>query len=142
LRGLGFTAMPLSLANPSPSNPAQIAQAAAAVGQVPDASTICSTWDFYFDPASWIACTQAVIAAAPQSVVANATAAGYPQSVIDVAQAAADQQSSSAASDAANIANFYGAGKLLYDPLTTTLFPWWVWAGLAIGGFLLIRTLR
>jgi hypothetical protein len=141
---LGSQAMPLSLATAVPSTPGQLISSSVAAGQgVPSASDVCSVWDFYFNPTAWNVCSQQFIAAAPQSVVANATAAGYSPDVIAAAQAAADEQSSHAAADAANIANFYGAGNLNpfftpgSPPGSPTNWPLWVWIAILGGGGLL-----
>jgi hypothetical protein len=90
----------------------------------------CSILDFFFDPASWRACQQALEVAQIQSVPQNAAAAGYPANVVQVAQMAADQQSSNAPADVANVASFYNAGQLTVTPFA---WPWWAWALIAGG---------
>lgn len=147
-RGLGGLGIfPLSLATAQPSTPAQLiaAQNAASASEgqiapVPDVSQLCSSWDFFFNPTAWQACAATAIAGGPQSVVVNAQTFGYPASVIDVGQAFADQQAALAPSDAANIANFMGAGSLLYDPTNQSALPTWAWIGLAIGAGLLVTS--
>jgi hypothetical protein len=145
-RGMGSQAMPLVLANPTPSTPEQVTAAAiAAGGPIPDVSSLCSEWDFYFNQAAWTQCAQAAIAAGPQTVPANAKAAGYSPDVVAAAQTAADQQSSQAAADAQNIATYYGAGQLLYTPGSPNNplgLPNWLWFSLlAAGGLVLWKVL-
>jgi hypothetical protein len=95
----------------------------------------CSSWDFFFNSAAWQACQRGLSTAQIESVPINAAAAGYPAAVVDVAQAAANQQISQVSNDVASVANTYSAGA----PITLASIPWYFWAALGVGAFVLVR---
>lgn len=148
VRGMGSQAMPLVLADPNcgsgmpydaNGNPCPGSEISAYKPQS------CSQVDFYLDPAAWEACQTQLEVAQIQTVPANAAAAGYPSYVVQTAQDAANQQSAQAPTDTANIANYYGAGKLLYTPGSPNNplgLPMWLWYSLlAVGGITLWKVL-
>jgi hypothetical protein len=103
----------------------------------------CSYLDFFFNPTRWQACETAQGVAQIQTVPANAVSAGYGADVVEAAQDEADEQSSYVASDVANVANFMGAGQLVYDPQNQTALPTWAWVLFGAGGvFLAIELLK
>jgi hypothetical protein len=99
------------------------------------ASPSCSSWDFFFNSAAWQACQRGLSTAQIESVPINAAAAGYPAAVVDVAQAAANQQIAQVSSDVANVATTYSAGT----PVTLASIPWYLWAALGVGAFVVVR---
>lgn len=136
--GLKGQAIPLSLVNATPSTPSQIVAAAVAAGDpVPDAADLCSSWDFYFDPASWKSCVAETEKAQIQAVPTRAQAAGYPSDVVATAQSAADQASGSVPSDVASVSSTYAAGALIQPSVT----PWWIWAALVGIGYFALKEL-
>src|SRR5271166_1990910 len=96
-------------------------------------ATGCSYLDFFVNSARWQACQMQREIAQIQTVPQNAAAAGYPTPVVQVAQDTADQQSADAAGDSSNVASYYGAGQVLYDPQNQTALPTWLWVLLAGG---------
>ena len=143
LRGMGTT-MPMALANPVPSTPAQVIAAALQSGATPpDTATLCSQWDFYFNPGDWEACAATAERGQIQSVATNAdTYYGADSTAAQVAQDAADQQSAQAAQDAANVGSYYGAGQLIYTPGAPNNplgLPTWFWAAVLFAGAVLLE---
>jgi len=122
LRGMGSQAMPMALATNGAPEPSS-----------------CSYWDFFFDKPAWDACQNALAVAQIQNVPQKAAAAGYSPTVVQVAQQEADLQSAQVPGDTTSIADYYGAGQLLYTPQTQTALPTWAWVGLAFGVFLLVK---